>query len=198
MRCKKAVKSLSEYLLGDISPRHEMLLEKHIDSCSACAESLAAYQELFTLISDSSIDGPTDLYFDSLPHKILSRIKSEELDSREIPFSQFHSWLKPVSVFATVVLTAIILFHTLPINTSTPSGALPDLTEIERSESYSGFVSSIEHSDEPLMLEHFDTSIIGTSDNAMWYSDADAVESILLFNDEEQEDIFNEIKENMS
>ena len=198
MRCNKVKRFFSEYLLGDISPRHKVLLEKHIDSCFACAESLSEYRELFCLISDSSIDEPSDLYFDSLPRKVLSRIKSADIDSHKIPFSLFRFRWKLVSALATVILIVVVLFRTLPNETSTPSGTLYDFTEIEQTESYTGFISSIEYADDPLMFEHFDISINGTSDNSMWYSDTDTVDTMLLFTDEEQEEIFNEIKEGMS
>lgn len=198
MRCRKAQKLFSEYFLGDISPRQKALLDEHIDSCLTCAESLSVYRNLFSLISDSPIDDPSDLYFDSLPQKILSRIKSEDRESRESLFSPSRFWWKPASAFITAALVLFVLFHTLPSRTSTPPGALPDLTEIDRTESYTKLISSIEHTDDSLMFEHFDTAISGTSDNAIWYSDTDTVDSILLFTDEEQEEIFKEIKEKMS
>ena len=198
MRCNKAKKYFSEYLLGDISPRDKRLLEAHLDSCPACIESLAVYRELCTHFSDSPIAGPSDLYFDSLPEKILSRVRFAEEDSRHIFFFPFRYWWKPASVFATAVLVVLLLFRTLPVGTSTPTGTLPDVTEMELTESYTEFLSSIEHTDEPRILDNFETAIDSTSDNTTWYSDTDTVDSMLLFTDEEQEEIFNEIKERMS
>ncbi|MBN1881847.1 MAG: zf-HC2 domain-containing protein [Deltaproteobacteria bacterium] len=198
MRCKQAKKLFSEYLLGDISQRHRVLLEEHIESCSSCDESLSVYRELFNHFPDSSINDPSELYFDVLPGKVLSRICSGEDDSRDILFFPFRRWWKPASVLMTAVLVVLVFFLTLPGGTNTPTGSLPDLTDIDQIETYTEFISSVEHTDETLMLDNFETAINGASDNDIWYSDTDAVDSMLLFSDEEQEEIFNEIKERMS
>lgn len=198
MRCKKAQKLFSVYLLGDISPRQKVLLDEHVDACHACAESISVYRNLFSFISDSPIDDPSNLYFDSLPQKVLSRMKSENREARESLFSPFHFWWKPVSALATAVLVVLVLFRALPSETITPAGTLPDLSGIDQSESYTEFVSSVEHTDETITLDNFETAINGASDTTIWYSDTDTFDSILLFTDEEQEEIFKEIKDKMS
>jgi hypothetical protein len=200
MRCKKTKRYFSEYLLGDISPSDRVILEDHLDSCDACKESLAAYRKLFDAISDSPIGGTSDLYFDVLPHKILEKIHFAEVPSRGSLFSLQRFWWKPVSVFATAVLIVLVSFsiYSGPGRTITSPGALPDFANIEQAESYPEFLSSFEDTDEPLVLEQLDTSISGTSDNDVWYSNIDTVDEILLFSDEEQEEIFDEIKDRLS
>ena len=198
MRCKKAEKLFSEYLLGDISSRHKILLEEHIDSCPACAEYLSAYRELLDLISSHPVAEPSDLYFDALPRKILAIVKNIDTSSQGTLFSPFRHWWKPVAALATAALVVLVLFNILLDGTSTQTGALPDFDEIEQSDSYTKFVSSIEDIDSSLEFYHFDTPVSGKSDTSLWYSDVDTVDEILLFTDEEQEDIFNEIRDQMS
>jgi len=200
MRCNKAKRYFSEYLRGDISPADRVILEDHLVSCDSCGESLSAYRKLFSIIADSSVEETSDLYFDTLPRKVLSRIHSDVSPSREAFFSMHRFWWKPVSVFATAIVIILVSFSLYPGpgRTITSPGTLPDFTNIEQAESYSEFLSSIEYTDESLILDNLDSSINGTSDNTMWYSDIDTFDEMLLFSDEEQDEIFNEIKDRLS
>jgi len=198
MRCRKFEKLFSEYLLGDISPTDRVSLEVHLESCSACRESLAAYREIGRLISNSFDGKPSDLYFDSLPRKVTAKIKTTDEPSPTSFFPLSRFWWKPVSVFATTALVLLVFFNVFLTGTTTPTGALPDFTEIEQSESYTELVSTLEDTDTSLMLDHFDITHSTPTDATVWYSDSDNVNTMLLFTDEEQDEIFDEIKEQMS
>jgi hypothetical protein len=198
MRCRKIEKLFSEYILGDISPEERVFLEDHLDSCLSCRESLTAFRELSNIILDSSDRKPSDLYFDSLPKKVTAKIRTTAESSPTPFFSLSRFWWKPASAFAAAAFILLMFFNVLIDGTTTPAGALPDFTEIEQSEPYSEFVSTLEDTDTSLVLDHFEITTSTPTDTTVWHSDSDNVNTMLLFTDEEQDEIFDTIKEQMS
>lgn len=62
MRCREAMEWMSARLDGQLEPRQDAALSRHLETCAACRQTWAVYQQMTCGVRDLEAEPPTELY----------------------------------------------------------------------------------------------------------------------------------------
>ncbi len=110
MDCKKAEKLLVEYLYQELSPKHTVDLEKHLEVCDVCSHTLENWRAIHRGYQKTNEEPPTVPY---LKQRILTAAK-EELQRKPSFSERFFLILKPALILPVILfgLIATLMLYT--------------------------------------------------------------------------------------
>jgi len=111
MKCKKAGILISAFADGELSPREQSALERHISACAACAREMQEITELRRDMALWAEEAPSEWLAQSFSHKL--RELADE-GCAPVPQKVRLRWgvLGPATaVFATAMLLIVIVLH---------------------------------------------------------------------------------------
>jgi tetratricopeptide (TPR) repeat protein len=103
MDCKKAEKLLVEYLYQELSPRHTVDLERHLEVCDACSATLENWRAIHRGYQKAIEDTPAAPY---LNQRILAAAK-EELQRKPSFSEKFMAILRPALILPVLIFALI-------------------------------------------------------------------------------------------
>ena len=103
MDCKKAEKLLVEYLYQELSPRHTVDLERHLEVCDACTSMLENWRAIHRGYQKIIEEAPAAPY---LSQRILAAAK-EELKRKPSFSEKFVAILRPALILPVLIFALI-------------------------------------------------------------------------------------------
>lgn len=113
MDCKKAEKLLVEYLYQELSPKYTVDLEKHLQVCDKCIQTLENWRAIHRGYQKTTDEAPAVPY---LRQRILSAAK-EELQRKPSFSERFFTVLKPALILPVILfglIATLMLYQTKP------------------------------------------------------------------------------------
>jgi predicted anti-sigma-YlaC factor YlaD len=113
MDCKKAEKLLVEYLYQELSPKYTVDLEKHLQVCDKCIQTLENWRAIHRGYQKTTDEAPAVPY---LRQRILSAAK-DELQRKQSFSERFFTILKPALILPVILfglIATLMLYQTKP------------------------------------------------------------------------------------
>ena len=113
MDCNKAEKLLVEYLYQELSPKYTVDLEKHLQVCDKCTQTLENWRAIHRGYQKTTDEAPAVPY---LRQRILSAAK-EELQRKPAFSERFFTILKPALILPVILfglIATLMLYQTKP------------------------------------------------------------------------------------
>lgn len=113
MECNKAEKLLVEYLYQELSPKYTVDLEKHLQVCDKCSQTLENWRAIHRGYQKTTDEAPAVPY---LRQRILSAAK-EELQRKPSFSERFFTVLKPALILPVILfglIATLMLYQTKP------------------------------------------------------------------------------------
>lgn len=113
MDCNKAEKLLVEYLYQELSPKYTVDLEKHLQVCDKCTQTLENWRAIHRGYQKTTDEAPAVPY---LRQRILSAAK-EELQRKPSFSERFFTVLKPALILPVILfglIATLMLYQTKP------------------------------------------------------------------------------------
>ena len=134
MDCKKAEKRLVEYLYQELSPKYTVDLEKHLQVCDKCTQTLENWRAIHRGYQKTTDEAPAVPY---LRQRILSAAK-EELQRKPSFSERFFLVLKPALILPVILfglIATLMLYQTKPkaLMTDAPVHAVPEQPSVRSS-----------------------------------------------------------------
>jgi tetratricopeptide (TPR) repeat protein len=133
MDCKKAEKRLVEYLYQELSPKYTVDLEKHLQVCDKCTQTLENWRAIHRGYQKTTDEAPAVPY---LKQRILSAAK-EELQRKPSFSERFFLVLKPALILPVILfglIATLMLYQTQPKQMSqAPVHAVPEQPSVSSS-----------------------------------------------------------------
>jgi TolA-binding protein len=133
MDCKKAEKRLVEYLYQELSPKYTVDLEKHLQVCDKCTQTLENWRAIHRGYQKTTDEAPAVPY---LRQRILSAAK-EELQRKPSFSERFFLVLKPALILPVILfglIATLMLYQTKPKQMSqAPVHAVPEQPSVSSS-----------------------------------------------------------------
>lgn len=136
MDCKKAEKLLVEYLYQELSPKYTVDLEKHLQVCDKCIQTLENWRAIHRGYQKTTDEAPAVPY---LRQRILSAAK-EELQRKPSFSERFFTVLKPALILPVILfglIATLMLYQTKPKMMSQapiqPSKVIPEQPSVSSS-----------------------------------------------------------------
>jgi hypothetical protein len=212
MKCTSAQLLFSEAQRGDLDPALKPVLEAHLADCAACTEAFAAFIAFHGALHNEHADAPSEHYWNGLLPRINERIEASQ-KRRLFDFSPV--WLQRFALVAGAVAAFIFLVHIVPVNMDEttpdlasviaplPTDQLQQIDERESLENPEAVAQSsalLEVSDSQDVTDTTDQQYLMTllqqEDSVYSSPDFDADQTVLAFNDLEQEDLVMHLQNN--
>jgi tetratricopeptide (TPR) repeat protein len=113
MDCNKAEKLLVEYLYQELSPKYTVDLEKHLQVCDKCTQTLENWRAIHRGYQKTTEEAPAVPY---LRQRILSAAK-DELQRKPSFSERFFTVLKPALILPVILfglIATLMLYQTKP------------------------------------------------------------------------------------
>jgi tetratricopeptide (TPR) repeat protein len=113
MDCKKAEKLLVEYLYQELSPKYTVDLEKHLQVCDKCTQTLENWRAIHRGYQKTTDEAPAVPY---LRQRILSAAK-DELQRKPSFSERFFTVLKPALILPVILfglIATLMLYQNKP------------------------------------------------------------------------------------
>jgi tetratricopeptide (TPR) repeat protein len=134
MDCKKAENLLVEYLYQELSPKYTVDLEKHLQVCDKCNQTLENWRAIHRGYQKTADEAPAVPY---LKQRILSAAK-EELQRKPSFSERFFLVLKPALILPVILfglIATLMLYQNKPktMMTEAPVHAVPEQPPVSSS-----------------------------------------------------------------
>ncbi|MGQ9920904.1 MAG: anti-sigma factor family protein [Desulfobacca sp.] len=134
MDCREVQEKLSAYLDGELSPRQQELVARHLDGCQACRRELQIWQQLWEALLREPVAAPADL-----TARVLARLPGRQ-----------RQWWQNLALAASLLL-GIILGGQLGLAVQQTTVAL----QVEAAEAgWEGFEATPAHSLNALLVSY--------------------------------------------
>jgi hypothetical protein len=212
MKCAHAQLLFSEAQRGDLDPALKPEFEAHLAGCGACTEAFAAFVAFHGALRNERAGAPSEHYWNSLLPRIHERIDASQ-KRRLFGFSPV--WLQRLALVSAAVAGLIFLVHVVPVNVHEttadlasviapmPTAQLQQISEresLENPEAVAQTSALLEPSDSGVSTDSTDQqylmTILQQEDSVYSSSDFDADQTVLAFNDQEQEDLVMHLQHN--
>jgi tetratricopeptide (TPR) repeat protein len=117
MDCNKAEKLLVEYLYQELSPKYTVDLEKHLEVCDKCTQTLENWRAIHRGYQKTTDEAPAVPY---LKQRILSAAK-QELQRKSSFSERFFTILKPALILPVILfglIATLMLYQNKPAKMS--------------------------------------------------------------------------------
>ncbi|RJP73108.1 MAG: hypothetical protein C4532_04885 [Candidatus Abyssobacteria bacterium SURF_17] len=107
MKCSKARTLILDHVYGELKPRLQRALQKHLQQCSECSKELAAHQATVAAFSKLSIEEPPA----ELDRRILEHAKEADFRaSRSVKATGWY-WRPALAAAAVSVLVVTVVYY---------------------------------------------------------------------------------------